>query len=265
MSAQRTSTSDAGSHPWDYWPSTKGNCTTDSFSTSTRTYDESQLFVWQNKKNKKKKITNTHSHRDKIPDNDRLTYARECNRYVRQKDKLKLNLKSRALAMFTSDDEKEAFLKEFKYNKELVEFYVCRGRIKEALLHAVTSGDFDDALEGMIERGRDNSEVVMVVKGVEKEDMRLEDVFNYAQTKRMLANMSGKRKSLSLDYNGRHEGIEWGRKWEEFVAVAGEYIMSGMELERGCIEEEWIREYLDTIVRKWPFSFFFITVTVTYR
>jgi hypothetical protein len=211
-------------------------------------------FEWPNKKKKNKNTTNTHSYRDKIPDNDRLTYARECNRYVRRKGKPKQDLQSSALAMFTSDGEKEAFLKEFKYNKELVEFYVCRGRIKEALLHAVTSGDFDDALEGMIERGRDNSEVV-VVKGVEEEDMRLEDVFNYAQTKRMLANMSRGSKSYALDYNGRHEGIEWGRKWEEFVAVAGEYIMSGVELERGCIEEEWIREYLDTIVRRGPLSF----------
>lgn len=214
---------------------------------------------------KKKNTTDTHSHRDEIPEIDRLTYARECNRAIRKKGKPRSHLQSSALAMFTSDKEKEMFLKEFKYSKELIEFYVCRGRIKEALLHAITSDDFDDALDGMIERGWDSSEVVVAVEGVEKEEMRLEDVFNYAQTKRMLASISGESKSLSLGYSGRHTGIEWGRKWEGFVAVAGEYITSGVELDRGCIKEEWIREYLDVIVRREPFLFPLTAVVLTYR
>lgn len=157
------------------------------------------------------------------------------------------HLRERTLNTFTSDSEKVEFLQEFKHGRELVGFYLARGRVKEAFKYSIGAGEFEEALEMIFDRaGTTNLSEI-------DEEFQLSDVFKYAQTKKLLSSIS-KHPSSAVDINHeeRFSGSSWSDPWASLASAANDYFKFGIKPARDNIREEWIREYLDTIVNSPP-------------
>lgn len=149
---------------------------------------------------------------------------------------------------FTSDSEKEDFLKEFKHKKELLEFYLVRGRFNEAFKYSVKTGDFEEALELIINQKSGHGGNVGETE--HEGDFPLTEVFKYAQTRKLVSSISKSSTSVDLSYDQRFAGTSWSCAWADLVTAANGYFKNGIQPERAKIEKAWIREYLDTIVSK---------------
>lgn len=145
---------------------------------------------------------------------------------------------------FTTDNEKEDFLLEFKCGAELVEFYLARGRVKEAFRYPVKSGEFEEALEMLFNR---TGSARLRQIGTELE---LSELFKYTQTRKLLASLaSSPGIGVDLNQTERFSASEWSRPWYDLAVTTGGYFKSGLMPDRSNIQAAtWIKEYLDTIV-----------------
>lgn len=158
--------------------------------------------------------------------------------------KVDANLRERTLNTFTSDSEKVEFLKEFEHRRELVDFYLARGRVKEAFIYYIKTGEVEEALEMILNRaGTANM-------GEIDKELQLSEVFKYAQTRKLFSSISKHPLgAVDINHEERFSGSSWSDPWANLATTANEYFKSGIKPVRDNIQEEWIREYLDTIVK----------------
>lgn len=158
--------------------------------------------------------------------------------------KIDPNLREKTLDTFKLDSEKEDFLKEFKHWRELVAFYLARGRVKEAVKYSIKTGEFEEALEMIFDRAGTAN-----MKEIDKE-FQLSEVFKYAQTRKLLSSLSKNSASVvDINHEDRFSGFNWSDPWATLATVANGYFKDGIKPKRDNIQEDWIKEYLDTIVR----------------
>lgn len=178
-----------------------------------------------------------------IQDLERKNYAQICNIHVRQ-GKVDANLRERTLNTFTSDSEKIEFLTKFEHRRELVDFYLARGRVKEAFIYLIKTEGVEKALEMIFDRtGTAN------MSEVDKE-LQLSEVFKYAQTRKLLSSISKHPLSgVDINHEERFSRSSCSDPWAKLATTANEYFKSGTKKPaRANIQDTWIREYLDTIV-----------------
>lgn len=170
-------------------------------------------------------------------------YARECNILLRQ-SKIDAKYWGDTFNTFITDTEKEAFLEEFKHRAELVEFYLARGRVKEAFEYPVKPGEFENGLEMLFNRtGGANL-------GQTDTELQLPELFKYTQTSKLLASMA-RSPGVSIDLKPEEQfsAFEWSRPWASLAVIAHSYFKSGVMPERSNIQTPpWIKDYLDIIV-----------------
>lgn len=161
--------------------------------------------------------------------------------------------------MFVSDSEKEGFLKEFKHIKELIGFYVSRGRFTEAFEYAAKTGRLEKTLGLVLDQHR----AATNPKEAKEFQSQLSDVFKYVQTEKLLINMSKAAPGhIDMNHEPQFSGFGWSRPWEDLVAAANDCFKTGIKPKRDSIQECWIREYLDTIVSSSTITYHFISVYI---
>lgn len=177
-----------------------------------------------------------------IQDPERKNYAQICNIHIRQ-GKVDAKLRERTLNTFTSDSEKIEFLTKFEHRRELVDFYLARGRVKEAFIYLIKTGGVEKALEMIFDRAGTAN-----MSEIDKE-LQLSEVFKYAQTRKLLSSISKHTLSgVDINHEERFSGSSCSDSWANLAKTANEYFKSGIKPARDNIQETWIREYLDTIV-----------------
>ncbi|KAI5844072.1 hypothetical protein DFP73DRAFT_76530 [Morchella snyderi] len=180
------------------------------------------------------------NYRYEIGDGDRMSYARECNMLLRRPNScIRPFLWGLTFNMFTTDLEKEEFLEEFEYKRELLNFYLEKGRLRDAFFYSTKTGDIDTALSLMIERAETNSDAL--------EMRELENIFSHSQAGRVLTHISA-ASTTGVDLGCEKRFLGMSRPWEDVATVAGQYFKTGNKLDRGSITSEWTRDYMDTTV-----------------
>lgn len=129
-----------------------------------------------------------------------------------------------------------------------MDFYLARGRLKEAFQYSVKLGEFEEALELIINRGSRYTYGIDL-EGSE-DDFGLKETFKYAQTRKLLSRISkSSTTSIDLDFDQSFSENSWSHAWADLVTVANGYFKDGIKPCRDSIKESWIKEYMDTIVR----------------
>lgn len=180
-----------------------------------------------------------------IEDGERKVYARQCNILLRKKE-ISADLWDITFDIFISDSEKEEFLKEFQHKKELSEFYITHGRFREAFGYNIKLGDLEEALELIINRGPKNG----IFLKESEDDLQMKEIFKYAQTRKLFSKITKpSAASVDLSYDQSPSGNSWiNRPWADLVATANGYFKDGIKPDRNSIQDNWIKDYMDTIV-----------------
>ncbi|KAF8461600.1 hypothetical protein BDZ91DRAFT_736591 [Kalaharituber pfeilii] len=181
----------------------------------------------------------------KIPESERKVMARQLNALLRE-GKIPKHLKQKTFNLLASEDEKKAFLKEFKLHEELWQFLEERDKLDEALEELVKANAMDLILKSSYKANKE-------WQRSRKAD--LAQIYNCVNANQVMsAFISNAETRIEVCPKQNYAGAVWAIEWTALVSRCEIQIKAGTLPSKRDLGEEgtWCVNFLSTILTLFP-------------